>query len=205
MTTARVVVFFLLCGIAAGAVGCLATSSTETNNPLSFLLIAEERTRSEVRRFEDLGGSFYCDELPTILTCPTPTTEGTGSGGTISGNGGGGTITGGGGDAGTSAPVDGCACLGFYHLKSTSGLELILTRDALVEGTSPSTGNGKLKTLYHGRPGTGFVVFSRAHKIQIATYYFVDVAGGFELTFPDAKFVKGAFYSMDRDSAKDGT
>ena len=176
--------------VALGGLSGCGAPVAETSNPLYFLLIAEEHEGTTVKRFEDTNGTFFCDELPTPATCPA-----VGYGYSYDSTSDGGATTPGGGD--------GCRCLGQYHLRSTSGMEIVIKRNAVAEGLQPDTASGQITATYQGTPGVGFVAFSRVEQLRATyDYYFLDVAGGFEMSFGGATFVKGAFYSLDRNQTE---
>ena len=95
---------------------------------------------------------------------------------------------------------DWCECVGGYELVSERGLILTFSGNrAVVEGEEASTANGLLEASLEGIPGIGWVVISNSERVftdSSEDQFFVDVAGGFELTFADVKLRRGLFFSI---------
>ncbi len=110
--------------------------------------------------------------------------------------------------SGDSGAEEWCECVGGYELDSPRGLKLMFDGNkAVVEGQRATTANGLLEASLDGVPGIGWVVVSNSERIFTGwaqEHYFVDVAGGFELSFGDVELTRGMFFSIIPKTDEDG-
>lgn len=98
-----------------------------------------------------------------------------------------------------------CECEGGYVLSGSRGLVLTFSGDrALAKGEEATTDNGMLEATLNGQPGFGWVIISNSERLFTdlsEDYWFVDVAGGFELDFVGVSLRRGLFFSIEPEES----
>jgi hypothetical protein len=88
-----------------------------------------------------------------------------------------------------------------YALVGSKGLVVTFPSASDVrEGRTAAMGQGGVAASFSLAPGAGWLSITDVIKVALdSQYFYVDVAGGFDLQFGDEHFTHGLFYSLEAD------
>lgn len=138
----------------------------EVENPRSFYVIAEYEGPYGHSIFEEYGARLRCQRFEGFSENDGPYAE---------------------------------ECDGAYVLETSGGLSLGFRDERfLARGAQPTTRNGGLAVLFENKLGEGEAHISKSDQLQhgFGTVFSRDIAGGFEVTAGEHRFLRGFFYSI---------
>jgi len=178
----------MLCAVAA--VAACDPFYGEIDSPRFYRIVAERvAADGSISVMEDVNGRLRCDRYAVPPCAPAGEADAGGSEAEPWST-----------PAPTAGPPVFCECVGSYRLESSLGLRLtFLDQAATGKGHRTEAGGGALSARWHERTGNGWVLVSKSDLLALRGdhgKYFLDLAGGFELSFAGFRLRRGLFYSL---------